>query len=420
MYLYVCPMTCVPLGTLQMTGRVRHLKEPTVLCCAPVNLRISGAAKRRAVTVVEMHRYLTWMDSSLREREVTAVGTRVTCDYGNSHDDDDNENPCLGSWVLPVPTTLLSIQAHYECERHNGQFRFFYDFQDLAADAGHTTVTTCAIRTHLPEEIIKIKAGTGSVGHAQKCLIQARDVTEEEMQALHDRVYGMEADEDDKWADYKAQYKLGWGIDKIDKAFVDAHGTNARCPKTALLIRTLFPALHINPDVSTIDREGIMKAPLVAEVLEAMGFKSPFDTEHEVSHIMGVWETRLKHTHTFQNYKEHVRLFNQRGITGEFDHNKLSKAVNMILGAVGLKLEATVSRSQKAGLRDRKYTYKLDGDSVSEMIELVKLKLRGSMHRDGATNSHAREILRECQLPRYKHLIDVRQKCTCELIVDTV
>jgi hypothetical protein len=170
--------------------------------------------------------------------------------------------------------------------------------------------------------------------------------------------------------------------------------------------------------VSTTDREGILKAPLISETLEALGFLSPFDTAHEVTNLMGVWETRLKNTEMFNNYAYNVRLFHQKGINGEWDQNKISKAINMVLGAVGLKLESIVTQSRTSGTRSRQYRYVLNAERVAEMLNLVKLKLRSSTHRGSTPNMHARRAIYSPGYGKYDHLIDSTTTQWCEYLFD--
>jgi hypothetical protein len=78
MYLYVCPLSASPLGTLQMTDRVRKLACNTVCCCAASNVRLAGPASRRAVTAAESLRFLRWMDSRIQEKQIASAIGRLS------------------------------------------------------------------------------------------------------------------------------------------------------------------------------------------------------------------------------------------------------------------------------------------------------------------------------------------------------
>jgi hypothetical protein len=77
------------------------------------------------------------------------------------------------------------------------------------------------------------------------------------------------------------------------------------------------------------------------------------------------------------------------------------KAVNMVLNAAGLALDGRVQVKKK---RIVTITYRLNADKVAEMMERVKLRLRGGFCEP--SNAHARAALAACTLPMYGHLIN--------------
>jgi hypothetical protein len=116
----------------------------------------------------------------------------------------------------------------------------------------------------------------------------------------------------------------------------------------------------------------------------------------------------------FRDYANTSRLFWQAsvGVTGAWDLRKVVKAVNMVLGAAGLKMSATKETSVGRGAA-RKSTsshYRLDPESVATMVELVKLRLRRAVRSDpdvlSCAHESARERLDACSFPRYGHLVD--------------
>jgi hypothetical protein len=240
-----------------------------------------------------------------------------------------------------------------------------------------------------------------------RMLIQARPVVDkDDLRRLVGRVLEKDASEDDKWAYYLHRYKLGWGIDVVTPDFVAENGTETRSPKVVQLMRILFPALHVVPDTSTAGREGLLRAPLIQQTIAALGFRSPFDTEHVVPNLMACWRDSLVTTEMFQKYKDTKRLFhNSRPHVPGWDAAKVVKAINMVLGAVGLRIVVcNTTRTRAAGSRTRLSSYTLDADAVATMVELVKLKTR-SMHVQPACD-HVRDALDSCTLPKYGCLID--------------
>jgi hypothetical protein len=53
----------------------------------------------------------------------------------------------------------------------------------------------------------------------------------------------------------------------------------------------------------------LLRAPLVSQTLDALGFRSPFDTDHVVADLMRTWDERLKATPMFAAYNETKALF---------------------------------------------------------------------------------------------------------------
>ena len=85
--------------------------------------------------------------------------------------------------------------------------------------------------------------------------------------------------------------------------------------------------------------------------------------------------------------------------------NNVVKAINMVLGAAGLRLVGTLQpRVTVGGKRPKVFTYRLATPNVEDMLELVKLRLRaGGL---APPNAHASARLAACGLPKYGHLVD--------------
>jgi hypothetical protein len=145
----------------------------------------------------------------------------------------------------------------------------------------------------------------------------------------------------------------------------------------------------------------------VEDVIAALGLRSPFDDETVIPDLMRVFQQSLMLTPMFREYNEQARLFRQGNtcINDEWDLNKVSKAVNMVLGAAGLKLKPGKEKrtGKEAERKQLTSDYRLDAEGVAEMVELVKLRLRVS----GLVpvNEHARGRLEACEMPRYGHLV---------------
>ena len=237
-------------------------------------------------------------------------------------------------------------------------------------------------------------------------MLAAAPAGSQELDAIKRRIYGNEASEDDKWPHYAESYKRAWGLDRLDEGFLAAHGTDAGCRKVKMLARVLCPELRrlADDDTSLAERSGILKVPLIEEVIAALGLRSPFDTETVIADLMEVFDGGLVRTEMFKDYGRTARLFRQ-GDAGvkEWDLRRVVKAVNMVLNAVGLSLVGTTTRVQKQNVKTAVTTYRLNSDEAGEMTELVKLRLRGGSCQPA--NAHARAAFTGCAYPKYGHLV---------------
>ena len=215
-----------------------------------------------------------------------------------------------------------------------------------------------------------------------------------------------EVDEAD-WSRYTMTYREAWGVDRIDEPFLRAHGVLPTCPKVAQLIRVLYPSISFEAslDSSLSARRTISRTPLIREVLHALGVASPFDTEHRIPDLMKVWEAGLKDTTFFKAYKDSAAMFYADGKTATWTLNTVSKALGLLFGSVGLKLVSVRKQSRKGGEKTATYSYSLEAESCAEMLELTRLRMRGSAHRAATPNAHARELLLKDEFPRYGHLL---------------
>lgn len=420
MYLYVCAMSALPATALQMTGRVRRLRNTEVRGLLAPNVRPNQAASRPSLTSDNMAVWLRWMQDKNQSKDTPHTQERVL----NGGDGPTGwRQPTLGElWhpsteaapataSLPPVTYWSLITSFVEAERHNAQADYLHCFAELAVAAGHRVTVDRIVAA----AALSPPAEPGGIT-ASKMLAAAPIDDDEEHERIRLRVVRNVASEDDKWRMYVASYKAGWGVDRIDGAFIEAVGTRPGSPEARLLARVLCPALRSgrpgDRDTSLTEQAGVFKVVLVSETIAALGLRSPFDVETVVPDLMAAFESTLRETPMFREYNQNARLFRQGqvvGVSGEWDLKKVSKAVNMVLGAVGLKLRATKeARPGKGATRKRsKSDYRLDPQRVAEMVELVKLRLRANGHVPDS--EHARATLDACELPLYGRLVDTER-----------
>lgn len=252
--------------------------------------------------------------------------------------------------------------------------------------------------------------GAGAVTKRAHLLTQDPPPSEE-------RVKGSSAADD--WIEYKQNYKVWWGIDMIDEAFLDDNGVEPDSREVKLLMCILYPPKEASDvlghvtSVQSNSKEN-RRAVLVQETLNALGFKSPFDVDNTIHDLLAVWHKTLRNTHMFAQYLTHAPLFGG----GQIDElsplcakpeatnrsmtaNVVVKMLNMVLRSCGLHL--TIKRRQrgKGVARVSCSTYSMSTTCVARMVELVKLQ---GCERP-AHSEHAAAMIAACELPNYGHLI---------------
>jgi hypothetical protein len=150
-----------------------------------------------------------------------------------------------------------------------------------------------------------------------------------------------------------------------------------------------------------------LKIPYIIDTIKALGFSSPFDTKLIITDLWELFKKSLLPTPMFMDYARKSQLFSKstKGMTGEWDLNKVVKALNMVLGSAGLALKGTRSRSKKKSVDLPEMMYCLDEMRVSKMMELVKLCVLRRGFR--ASESRVQAKLLEHPLTCYGRLMDL-------------
>eukprot|EP00798_Chlamydomonas_sp_ICE-L_P023414 gene23414-biopygen13686 len=418
MYLYLCPGSTGPMGALQMTGRVRHLVDTDVRTLVAKNMRVAREATRQHLTHVDLYQWLRWMDGFSTCDDVKHV---QAIDGGEEHTLQELSGGALAPLCATVapPTLKMTVESYFLAEIHNASFDYLSCFADLVEPAGHRVdlgtsyAAVSAARVIAPGEgdveatsefllrvlkaqeqmdtltgsapvavpapgtvaVLVAVTATGTVAVPGTNILSNPDVPtamrrKDLMDAIEQRVMANDASEDDKFIMYLSRYCSAWGIDRVDEAFLLENKPGAvGSPKARLMSRLLCPILRPvrGADVHTTEHSGLLKIVLIEETLAALGFSSPFDTETVIPNLMTVFDTKLKGTQMFREYNNTARLFSQAscGVRDGWDLCKVSKAVKMILSAVGLDMMNETKRVQFKGKRTQEArNYRLCPESV--------------------------------------------------------
>jgi hypothetical protein len=415
MYVYFCNMSALPSTALQMAFRVRHLADNNVRCLSSPSMRVSLEASRPSMTSNDMLVWLRWMsrDSvTVPERVASPPETQRTIEqmFAQMTGGNNNNNSDVEIANLPPVTHHMLVSSFVEAERHNAHADFLHEFATLAQVAGHSVNVSRIATGRAPPE-----SGSSPSVTAERILAAVPISDEAEHEELRARVHRNDATEDDKWRLFAASYKAGWGVDRVDEAFVKANGTQPGSPEARLLCRVICPALRapVGADLCLTEKTTVFRAAHVDAVVTALGLQSPFDTDTVVPNLMAQFNATVRHTEMFRDYKTTARLFKcDPEFNGEWTPPKVAKALNMVLEEVGLKLRGQEKSTGRGATRERiTINYKLDADSVCRMTELVKMRLRSAGALGHVPNDITRTRLAACTYPKYGHLIDDDEVC---------
>ena len=406
MYVYCCRHSTSPMGVAQMTGRARALRDLNVHLCAPQGL--AKPSTSRKMTVDEARQFVLWQQASLQRLPSRHVRAR---DWDTGRE----------TWLdLPDDDVMLEVAAHNEAARVNGGARFFEELQELLEAGGHA-VKRCLEDEAADAEKEKVQgvdettkdASTSTLTKADR-LLNAPDLTDAEWLQVRARVYAGKASEADKWAHTRHLYKQCWGIDRLDATFVDHHGTECQAPVVTQMLRMVYPGALQPQELTTAHQRVVRRAALLNEVLTALGFRSPFDTQHRFKQDLSVvYQTVLRHTELFRDYKMCVRLFSTaaQDAPQNWDSKAVGKALAMVFKVCGLSL---VCKRQRQVVNGKKVTagaseYALDAFKVKRMGELLWLRARGTCLR--SPNPHAEVYMKSLCLDLYAPYVDTASDC---------
>lgn len=414
MYFYACAGSALPATALQMLFRVRKLADPAVSCCVSRTMRFGLTASSPALTSDDTRQWLLWMDASMR-KDIGGV------DLSNMQTNFVRVSAAQGGRpqhrLLPAFTPLMGVLSFVEAERHNASKQYMREFAVLAEAGGHRVITDELPAGPPPVAVHEEEEKGASTSTTVALMLEAHtrcpNPTTNDIKELERRLHYGTASADDKWLHYVETYKTNWGLQRLDAKFLQANKTEAVYPATKTMEWLLCPQHKpTRIDKCVDERTMMLRLPLVEGVISALGLASPFDTDTVIPDLMAVFNTRVKETPMFMDYANNAKLFykGSKGVMdNEWDLRKAAKSVNMVLGAVGLKLKPSLTkRPRDTNGRQNMETsnYRLDLTCAAEMLELTRLHMSARRERWLAhvCNPHARKALAACTLSKYGHL----------------
>ena len=378
MYVYICRYSCLPLGLIQMTGRVRALSDPKIECLVAPSIRLGSNCRYGNTDRITASDALSWLEWAYRDHDMGVKAEVGECPRDVEYTSDG------ASMSLRMSPHLHCISAAL-ADRHNADTCFVSVFQDMIESAGH--------RMELSSTLLSSRLAytesqeTASISFKAKMLHEMY-VTEDpdEITAIRDRIRTNNATEDDKWNDFKLSYLEAWGLGDVDEAFVKKHGHTLSGPqKTLLLLRVLRPALTNvmalkYGELEMTERIDELKVKCIRELINGLGLRHALDDETSCGDY---WtepftESRLyKMCSVFHDFTRAMPLFrDDHKPPKEWTRQTVTHVVDSVLNAIGLKIKGNAHRKRFGTTFTRDYVYKLDEDHVADMREFLALKLK--------------------------------------------
>ena len=344
---------------MQMTGRIRHLEDATVMCCAAPSISFRPENPQPKILALEQLQFLRWV-----EKKVGGAGPYINMLHRVEGG---------GEMLLPLDDAAAYLFAANEAERINGQSRFFLELQHLMQEAGHRVVV---------DDEAKVEAPGHDTSVRQQWLLHGRNISEEEYATMQNHIVRRQASEEEKWLTFRYEYMEAWGICSIDEEFVAANGTRCGCLKLSRLRRLLQPAATryclADRELTPTQKQDILRIGAVDEVIKALGLSSPFDTAQIIEDLSaGEVRERVLNTTCFQTWPDMRKIFGTKANTRFWETSTaVMGTVRVILDSIGLTVSSKRTSQRQTGTDSRTYFYKywISTDSATKMQELLALK----------------------------------------------
>lgn len=394
MYIYACRQSTSHFGLWQMSGRVRKLGNPTILCCAAKSIKLSLLPQTLRFTTRERMQYIQWTENEIRAHLALL---RV-----------EEQDTILD---VPVESALLAVIAGNDAMHLNSQIGFYREFKALAEGEGHI------VKKADDSELLEFNQ-LASPSEKVRHLLDDVDLSHKEFLELYGKVVTREATEEEHWAVYKHEYKISWGIDRTSSQFVEQNGSELAGPVMEVISQVLFPKQH--PDRLPLQCSFVLKAKLVSEILACLGFKHPFDVQHRVSssqllvleshngsfrNISSLMQTRM-----FTDYNKNIKLFSAQALTTK-DWSKLrsvTDTLKLVLGSAAISFKQTGDphRRRVNGQIARETMYGLDEEESIRVAELVRLRIgrQGTQRPEDCSSRVALEFIKTLEMKNYGDL----------------
>ena len=223
-------------------------------------------------------------------------------------------------------------------------------------------------------------------------LVHGRKISSAEFSAIIAR--RSEASDEDIWLSYRFEYIRAWGLKAVDESSVTQNGTQCGSEKVTRLLKVLDAAVgpphfraQCNDRRNGAQLADSMRTAAIAEVIQALGFKGPFDLCHTIDDLsLGIVREHVLSTHCFQKWSDMRRLFSldAKAKSQVWSAAEVRDVVSILLGSIGLGLTSKRTRQRngayltttrkRAKRATSSYQYTLQTDAVTKMKELLALQ----------------------------------------------
>jgi len=271
--------------------------------------------------------------------------------------------------LLPYWPAVNTI-ARVEAELVNSSRRFLDEFKALAIEGGHSYLFT-KLSTD------EYEAYTLDPKNAVDANFQYKA---SEYESLIEKEQNEQATEEDKKLLQRYRYLRYWNVQWCDEVFVKEHPINKDDTARSLLKCLVTKKTQFLGFTYDRSNETLVAAGMLREVLETLGLRHIFDSNHVVdtSKISTKQLEELKNSEFIKSYFRACSVFAIRDTKkrDKWTANSIMQAIVVALRRAKLKMTNKRRHQTVDGKREYYYVYQLEKESVEKASEMVLLSIK--------------------------------------------
>lgn len=263
MYLWLNPNSAGVLTAVQMTGRVRKLRDNVIELLASRTIRVDGPPPPKR----QLRDYQVYLEQLRSSNAVAACATSMD----------------LSRFDRATVDALLQIQLVCKMEKDAQRDRYFFDFKEMVEGAGHV-VEPDELDDEYEDALEDYEMPETTEDDIIAGILAASDLeSPAEIREVRARVEGDTASLEDRFRYMRYSTRKFYRIDRLTEEFLKEQGVG-RNSKLLLVTYLVFPdKMRVSEaNWGLKQQERVEKLDIIRKTLSVLGFKHPFDVDCEV------------------------------------------------------------------------------------------------------------------------------------------